>query len=208
MRFDSEAKKLETIRQLLAKESKIELSQYAPSMCHRALKDLLEAKGFEAIEPVVRAESADDPALAKWRQCAAKYPENDEEARFFFHSFKDKDLGAPPYRYYVLDLDGNPENGPEDLIYHEMSRGPEYPLSITGYTWVDLERCQIKGGFKATGALTRRSRKPDAVYLNMLVRYRGHIWVGDYVDGNNFLLERRKKGDVWEICQWFLPRPE
>ena len=77
-------------------------------------------------------------------------------------------LGGPPYRYYRIELDGNKANGPEDMIYHNQTSEPG-KQGTTGYTWVDLSNCEIKDGFPIIGALTKWSRKPDAVYLNTLV---------------------------------------
>ena len=68
MQFDSEAEKLEFVRQMLLKEKYLRPSCGKPEPhCERMMKDLLAGKNFKAIEPDVRADSADDPRLAKWK---------------------------------------------------------------------------------------------------------------------------------------------
>jgi hypothetical protein len=205
MKFDSEAKKLEFIRQMLAKEKYLRPSSedkhiFAPR-CKGMMKDLLANKNFKAVEPAVRADSIDDPRMAKWRQCDR---EDLLGGPFVFRSLDL--LGAPPYRWYRIELDGNKENGPEDMIYYNMSK--DLPGSITGYTWVDLENCKIKNGFTVTGALQTWSRKPNAIYLNTLLYYKGELWALDFVDGYGIKLMRWLDRERMETCFWVLFKPE
>jgi len=164
------------------------------------MKDLLANRNFKAIEPDVRADSVDDPRMAKWKQC--------EEYEFGGPLvFRSLDLrGAPPYRWYRIELDGNKENGPEDMIYYNMSSN--IPGSRTEYTWVDLKNCKIKNGFNVTGASETRSDKPNAIYLNTLVYYKGNLWVVDFVDGFDFKLMRWLDRERMETCRWRLFKPE
>jgi len=205
MQFDSEAKKLEFIRKMLAKEKYLRPSSenerlFAPH-CKVMMKDLLANRNFKAIEPDVRADSVDDPRMAKWRQCEDK----GLSGVFVFRSLDL--LGAPPYRYYRIELDGNKENGPEDMIYHNKCKGPI--SGSTGYTWVDLNNCEIvRGGFTVTGALQTWSDKPNAIYLNTLVYYKGELWAADFVDGYGFKLMRWLDRERMETCFWVLFKPE
>ncbi len=64
-KFESEAKKLEFIRQMLTKENYLRLSEYSAPHCKPMMKDLLANTNFKAIEPDVRADSVDDPRIAK-----------------------------------------------------------------------------------------------------------------------------------------------
>ena len=207
MQFDSEAKKLEFIKQTLKKEKYLRPSEYNAPHCKQIMKDLLADKNFKAIEPVVRADSVDDPRMAKWKQCEDK----GLSGVLVFESLNL--LGAPPYRYYRIELDENTENGPEDMIYHNQCKGDisgRYCMvSSTGYTWVDLSNCEIeKGGFYVTGALETRSSKPDAIYLNTLVYCKGELWALDFVDGFDFSLMRWLDHERMETCRWKLYKPE
>lgn len=202
MQFDSEAKKLEFIRQMLKKGKYLRPNEYNAPHCKQIMKEFLADKNFKAIEPVVRADSVDDPAMAKWKQCERKdyHDYNVDPERFF--DWLDS-LGGPPYRYYRIELDGNKGNGPEDMIYHNQTSEPG-KLGKTGYTWVDLSNCEIKDVFPVTGALEGRSSKPDAVYLNALVYYKGELWAIDFVDGFAFSLMRWRNHKRMETCQLWI----
>ena len=207
MQFDSEAKKLEFIGQMLIKGKYFSPYERNAPHCNQMMKDLLANKNFKAIEPVVRADSVDDPRMAKWRQCEKKdYHDYRVDAERFFDRLDM--LGAPPYRYYRIELDGNKANGPEDMIYHNQP-SDRNKQGTTGYTWVDLSNCEIKkGGFTVTGAVTKWSRKPNAVYLNTLAYYRGELWAADFVDDFSFKLMRWFDHERMETCKWRLFKPE
>ncbi|MBN1382347.1 MAG: hypothetical protein JXA41_11775 [Deltaproteobacteria bacterium] len=183
MQFDSEAEKLEFVRQMLQmllKEKYLRPGYDEPEpFCELMIKDLLEGKNFKAIEPDVRADSADDPRLDKWKKC-----KNEIISPLGIHSLNA--LGGPPYRYYKIELDGNQDNGPEDMIYYNMYREKingkkEATFGRTGYVWVD--GCETKRTFHIAGALEMRPRKANAVYLNTLVYYKGQLWAMEFLMG-------------------------
>jgi hypothetical protein len=197
MKFDSEAKKLEFIRQMLLKEKIIEPFGSIAGRCEPMLKDLLAGKNFKAIEPVARADSEDDPRLAKWRQCGDFTHKNLDPMEEYYHLGL---LGEPPYRYYRIELDGNKKNGPEDMMFHgESNRGHGNP----SYEWVNLKQCRIMGGFAATGHGIIRSKKPNAVFQNTLVYYKRKLWMIDYSEESYLEL---KNLDV-TACIWRLYKP-
>lgn len=206
MQFDSEAKKLEFIRQTLKKEKYLRSDEYNAPRCKQIMKDFLANKNFKAIEPFVRANSIDDPRMAKWKQCE-EYGLGGENV------FKSLDLlGGPPYRWYRIELDGNKENGPEDMIYHnkcEREASIKFcMISKTGYTWVDLSNCEIKNGFTVTGALERRHSHPNAVFLNTLAYYKSELWAADFIGGFDFSVRRWLDRERKETCQWWLYKPK
>ena len=208
MRFDNEGKKLQFIRQMLLKEKNLRIADdtlytYLP-YCSVMMKDLLEDKNFRAIEPDVRADSVDDHKIAKWRKCdGADYHDFNIDAKKLFWGLPQ--LGAPPYRYYWIELDGNKENGPEDMIYAESS--DELSYAETAYTWVNLKKCEIKTRYYVTGSKSNWSPQPNAIYLNLLVYYQRKPWVIDFVDGFHFeLMSMDPKG--METCRWRLFKPE
>jgi hypothetical protein len=206
VQFDSEAKKLEFIRQMLKKEKYLRPSEYNAQHCKQIMKDFLANNNFKAIEPVVRANSVGDPRMAKWRQCEDKdYHDYNVDPQKFF-DWLDK-LGAPPYRYYRIELDGNKANGPEDMIYYNTPSDRTQP-GTTGYGWIDLKNCETKNGFPVTGALERRYSHPNAVFLNTLVYYKGDLWAADFVGGFGFKLMRWLDHERMETCWWQLFKPE
>jgi hypothetical protein len=194
MKFDSEAKKLEFIRQMLLKEKIIEPFGSISGRCAPMLKDLLAGKNFKAIEPVARADSEDDPRLAKWKHCEDYKHDGLEPIEEYYHLGL---LGAPPYRYYRLELDGNKKNGPEDMMFHGVSnRGHGRP----SYEWVNLKKCKIMGGFAATGPGSILSKKPNAVFQNTLVYYKRKLWMIDYSEESYLEMQNRIDGDcIWRL---------
>jgi|WetSurMetagenome_2_1015567.scaffolds.fasta_scaffold00104_38 hypothetical protein len=194
MKFDSEAKKLEFIRQMLLKEKVIEPFRSVSKHCAPMLKDLLAGKNFRAIEPVVRADSEDDPRLAKWKHCEDFTHENLEPMEEYYHLGL---LGEPPYRYYRIELDGNKKNGPEDMIFHgESNRGHGNP----GYEWVNLKKCKIMDEFAATGPGIILSKKPNAVFQNTLVYYKRKLWMIDYSEESYLKLKNLDISDcIWRL---------
>jgi hypothetical protein len=126
------------------------------------------------IEPFVVADSADDPRMAKWKQCEGRdYHDFDIVPENFFDWLSK--LGTPPYRYYRIELDGNKKNGLEDMIYYNQPKDLNMQ-GETGYAWVDLSNCEIKGGYPATGEMSRwPHNKPNPIFLNTLVYYKTQL---------------------------------
>jgi uncharacterized protein YecT (DUF1311 family) len=116
--------------------------------CKRMLSDLARGERIEAIEPRLRMDSEQNPGLERLNRCAALDRAEADDPGFQF--FGPDQLSGPPYRYYQIELDGDADNGPEDVLYHEgqFSRmgngGP-------GYTWVKVEKCTIGGGAPVAG---------------------------------------------------------
>jgi|WetSurMetagenome_2_1015567.scaffolds.fasta_scaffold00868_4 hypothetical protein len=197
MKFDNEAKKLDFIRQTLKKE-KIVVPDKDPKYCAVMMKDFLAGKNFRAIEPDVRADSADDPRLARWRQCENKESKASDPQDIFDYL---ESWGSPPYRYYRIGLFGVKGKKPEDLIYlNEAADGP----ASSGYAWVNLKRCEIVSGLPTTRQCDLISKKQNAVILNALVYYKSRLWVVDYSERSYFKLLRRIALDRFETCRWRL----
>jgi hypothetical protein len=209
MRFDSEKKKLQFIKRTLLREENLRIADnppyISPPHCRVMMKDLLEGKNFEAIEPDVRAGSMDDPRLEKWNQCRGKdyhdFP--DVDVRNFFGWLPQ--LGEAPYRYYRIELNGNEEDGLEDMIYAEGS--DEVSDCETAYTWVNLQKCEIKGFYPVTGSRSHLSLKPNAIYLNLLLNYKGKLWILNFVDGFDVTLMSIGPQGM-EPCRWLLFKPD
>jgi hypothetical protein len=198
IKFESEAEKLEFIREVLSKEKNLRIADDAlythSQYCSVMMKDFLAGKNFKAIEPDVVADSVDDPRLAKWNQnqCFDKQPEDfGLEQQQFYDGLQF--LGNPPYRYYNIELDGNIKNGTEDMICYE-----------SGCVWADLKKCEIKNGFPATSAKSNISKKLNAVYLNTPVYYKARLWMVDFVDGFDLHLYTWVDKNKIDICLWFL----
>jgi hypothetical protein len=171
--FANETEKLKAIQEVVRTLALRE--PYAQDQfCAAFIEDFRAGRNIAAIEPVARADSYDDPGIAKWRRCDDATQDDmrtDDPNKLGYNGIGL--FGGPPFRYYRIEIDGNPHDGPEDLLYHEsVKRGSGY--GRTGYTWVDLEGCAIRGGAPiATGYLSDRSR-PELYRLNMVV-VRGEV---------------------------------
>ncbi|HYS88128.1 MAG TPA: hypothetical protein VEN78_24490 [Bradyrhizobium sp.] len=197
--YARDADKLPLIRKALASGL-----LHAPShddnrsaFCKTFPRDLLAGR-FEVIEPEFQVLSADDPRLGErvvqdtpegvrelsmddprvhWHRCDAINRE-DSTAREEYQVFMGLELlGVPPYRFYRIELDGNPRNGPEEVVL-SREHGNGYSHD---YAWVKLKGCEIRRNVNVSSP--RAWLKPDARdALSLLIRYRGRHMILDYTD--------------------------
>lgn len=182
--------------------------------CEQFLTDFTSGKKVVAVEPDVITDDENDPRLKKWHGCkdAEQQAENVPVYRYL------NNLGGPPYRYYQIELDGNPKNGKEDVIYTEVIKG-EFDFGgkvhptlsgATGYAWVDLKSCVVKGGAGIGGANAIMPLLPKAYRLSMIVKYRNrNLEVDLYPLGttyrfgtNAFVADLNHRG---HSCAWYEP---
>jgi hypothetical protein len=171
------------------------------------MRDLRADRQIVAVEPDVRTDSETDPALKKWHECEHATPDQmettDPNAYFTHLEF----LGGPPFRYYKIDIDGNPNNGKEDLIYHEKSRSGQ--SGSTGYDWVDLKGCFVKGG----APVTRSERTPKGFQqVDLVTKYRSEYVVLDMYTNSTDPNESRYRLRMYRlnrqkpfVCAWHEP---
>jgi hypothetical protein len=198
--FDAEVDKFEFMRRIVKGS---ELYPAEPNeFCQRFLKDFRNGEGVEAIEPDVRTNDESDPRLTRWNQCKG----NDANGPGAFGGIQ-LDLGGPPYRYYQIDLDGNPQNGKEDVIYTDFQRGSSGGVvGENGYFWVDLNACVVIGGSGSVMTHGLELLRPNAYLLNVLVKYRGSYRVVDISPSGHtgFTLGTGALGDMAQrrSCLW------
>lgn len=139
--------------------------------CVQRLEDLRSGTGYSAIEPDFRASSDTDPRLEKWHNCdqAGEVDVKDPKRPYLGFYM----LGSPPYRYYSVEIDGDKDNGPEDVLYHEGSLSEGY--GVTGYSWVDIDGCSLKGGATLWADAYHDPPPSDHYRVSTLVRYRGDV---------------------------------
>ncbi len=180
-----------------------------PDYCGVLMTDLIVGRNVRAVEPVARAMSVDDPRLKKWRECEEFQPEGGisiDPPQFFYLAF----LGGPPYRYYRVDLDDNPRNGKEDLIYHEdeVRLVDELPkFGRAGYTSVNFEKCLVTGRHPVS--FLGDKFPPNFYRIHMLVTHQGKPLVLElvpYTDDPGLSNYHFRATDVRvqakELCIW------
>lgn len=203
-----EANKLKALRTVLLQREFSPVSPPERAYCTQLMRDFLADREIVAVEPDVRADSEDDPALKKWHQCDNATPEKMQtiDPKAGFDSIQL--LGGPPFRYYRIDIDGNPKNGKEDLLYHELTRG-DLKVGATGYTWVNLDGCFIKGG---APIIRSKETPPNFLSIDLVARYKGEYVVFDlYTNSRDpnilnyrltmYRLNQRKP----VVCAWHEP---
>ncbi len=172
--FAHEADKMSVIRNVISTHNFVPSTISETPYCAQFLGELRTGK-VTAVEPNVQALSAYDPALGKWRQCEGKELKDVHVAHpdEFFDFIGT--LGQPPYRYYKIDLDGNQNNGQEDVLYHETS-APYYDrtnagVGRTGYTWVDLNACVIRSGVPMSSMYLSKNAPSSLYRLNLIAKH-------------------------------------
>jgi len=128
-------------------------------------------------EQGVRVLPRDDPKVGRWYRCDG-IGSNESTASHPQNIFTWFDLqGLLPYRIYQIELDGNTENGLEDvLLYREQGNGYS-----NDYSWVDLKGCKINQIIQINSpAHWLHPENKDA--LSLLIRYQGIVMVLEYKD--------------------------
>lgn len=218
--FPSEAEKLKAIQEVLRNHKLYPSSSFYgikdQPYCAPFMQDLIAGE-VKAVEPDVRAETAYDPALKKWHSCDGKELKDAKvnHPREFYDGVGL--LGQPLYRYYRLELDGNPQNGDEDLLYHETAApyyDPKARVGRTGYSWVDLDACVRKGGASASNVFAHRKNPGDYYRFSLIAKYK-EIFLALSIHPNTknpkisnynvHMIELKQRSMPRLVCSWSEP---
>lgn len=144
------------------------------AFCEGLMKDVQANRNVRVIEPYLRTDSITDPRLKPWKDCIESYvppePWKGGPAQYPV-------LGTRSVRAYRADIDNDPRNGLEDLLYAEWdfkdTPGP------AGIAWWDLKVCKPMGGVPAEQDDKRNAEGVGTVGDNyaLVLRYRGRSWV-------------------------------
>lgn len=168
--FEKEADKLKVMQDIVRRQGQaFSFSppyMKEPDYCSEFMKDFIAGRNFVAIEPDFQSNDKDDPRFARFNRCLENHPERPAgEGDFYVIGI----LGGPPYRYYHIDVDGNPETGKEDVVYSEWEDGR---VGSTGYSWIDARECTVRGG--TSMYMGAWQNVPRHLYrLNTIVLYKG-----------------------------------
>lgn len=170
--FNKEADKLVFMRKLVNEQKFVpprpEQSFESSEYCQQFFKDFANGAGVEAVEPTARINDANDPRLEKWNHTCENEGSAAEDS---FDSLWG--IGGPPYRYYRIDIDGNPKNGKEDVFYTDFRKVEGGVIGHNGYFWIDLKRCVVAGVGIPTSSHGLEILSPNTYDLSLLVKYRG-----------------------------------
>ena len=218
--FPNEKEKLKVIKEIIKTHDMRPSSSFyslkEKPFCKILLQDLIANK-VKAVEPNVYAETAFDPALKKWQACSEKEMENSNsnDIKRVFEGITL--LGLPPYRYYQIDIDGNQNNGKEDLLYYETG-APYYNKNIqvgnTGYSWVDLKSCLVMGGAPMSNIYIHRNDPGNYYRFSLIAEYKKKYYaVSVYPNTKNqnisnynlSLIEITQSSSPANVCAWREP---
>lgn len=186
-----------------------------PALCGALLRDLKDKRNVEFPEPVFRTEDANDPRLSAYHGCK-KYWSRGRHGEIPENSYSFlEELGTRGFALYRIDIDNNPANGIEELLYAETD--PDNPTSTSvgrvfpGYTRVDLKHCLLIEGVSASQTYQGMGVERDN--LNAVIRYQKRYYVLNLVrfdvgTGADFSLELwnfksniKNKRDTY-ACVW------
>lgn len=168
----AEATKLQIIAQAVRAGGDRSENGSTEPFCTGFLQDLLAGTAVEALEPAFETLDFQDPRIQKLA-CPFDVEDNPEVHRGGdpgSHFRTARELGHAPYRLYHTELDGNPANGAETVLYHTYAGGAG---RATGYSWVDFPRCWRKRFW----AMSTTRPTPGTSATDLLVRYRGQTLV-------------------------------
>jgi hypothetical protein len=126
------------------------------------------------VEPLFRTDDPDDPRLARYRDACAKPRDRPAALENYDGLWK---IGERGFRVYRLDLDRNPKNGLEEIIYGEYSAETLRLQRSPGYSRIDFKECVVVGG-----APVEQNLQPDGAKFanyNALIGYRDRYYVYD-----------------------------
>jgi hypothetical protein len=179
--IQKEAHKAQRIKAILQKQPMYpQVSINDPAFCGPFLDALKSASPkIEYVEPLLKTDNANHPGLKHYRKCeGATYPGGPPDNAFDTFDA----IGQKNFRLYRLDLDGNPKNGIEEVIYGEVDWERSYGMNQSpGYSLIDLEQCE----FKKDGVPVYQSDRPEGRVLdnyNALIRYQKRYYVLDLDD--------------------------
>jgi len=207
--FAKESEKLKVIRDVVRRQSFVWYHPYMqePEFCKAFKKDFIDGLHLEPVEPDFRTDDAHDPRFDKLNRCTEYYrqgAEEPEQGAFWGVEY----WGGPPYRYYSVELDGNPANGQEVILYHEPT--VELRTNGTGYSWIDPQTCVSRAG---AGQITPRKDATRSLYrLTALAKYKGELimvginpsaWAAEITSYNFAMWRLSEKDNLLECAYHF-----
>lgn len=200
--------------------------------CSAFLEDFKQQKNITHVQPVVEADSYNDPKLQTYfKSCQGKafnktyviyHPsmmaeatKAEDEARAEGKELSDEDweeLGGVPYiatknfKLYKVNIDNNMKNGDEYVLYAEGYYNEESGLYFYGgYTIVDVKKCTTDGGTNTNDPYDYKKNIPLDNH-NGIVRYKGRCYVFDLGEGHGYRLilkgYNRRYKNMETVCKY------
>lgn len=193
------------------------------ALCPAFLEDFKKQRHIRYIEPIVRTDNYDDPALQPYRQKCPRldlrkliavddrlgYPQGLTEEELELIGIVSYGIGN--FQLFKVDIDNDPTDGEEYIFYYEGETYPKkrktYPQN-RAYQVVDFSTCAITGG-------TYFNRLGSAKWTrNAVIEYKGKYYLyalqsapGDQPGFFNLALETysKEKARLIAVCLHGIP---
>ncbi len=167
--------------------------------CRVFLDDFREQKEIRYVEPIIRAGSYDDPVLEPYKnRCPDlemnKLAECPGELWSYLQPLSEEDreqemdrlcsvyYGTKNFKLYELDLNRNPKDGKEVILYFERIFGPKRSDNKVygngGYSIFDMKSCKRRPVTKTRDPYDYVFNQPRENY-NALIQYKSKYYIFD-----------------------------
>jgi len=144
------------------------------AFCQQFYKALKNASPkINYIEPVVRTDDINHPALSKYLACD-KY-----EPKTAYVYFVTDDLGRRGFRLYRTEMDGHKENGMEEYLYGEDPFSTMTPSSAK-LVKADLEHCIVRESVPASPENPVHDGRTPSYGFSSLVQFQKQFYWYDF----------------------------
>lgn len=206
---DGESAQLTKIHEIVSARE-FRLNQPEKKSCADFIDDLRLQRGMAVIEPIARAKDYDDSALRPYRDRCSPHPINEIYAcdaratagvrwsrdwsrrRYQYKEYCEVYEGTRNFKVYEIDVNNNPQDGNELVVYFEGARGPvNRPAQRTiftdgGYRAYDAKDCSLKANARTHDPYNHFLGRAQPNYYNALVSYNNKPHVLDlHVLGNS-----------------------
>lgn len=153
--------------------------------CDRLYASLIRKNSkIKYIEPIIRSEDQNDPALGKYLYCDLY------NGSMGLRTFELGELGSKGFKVYRLNIDHDIKNGLEEYIYGEDPTGTDQEIYKASFQMVDISQCWITDAVSVRPELPniKDNRKKN---VNALVEYEGNFVIYD------LMIENSRAGDMY-----------
>lgn len=197
-----EAVKAEAVKRIMARK-KFYPRQPEKPFCRQFLEDFRILKDMRFVEPVARAEHYDDLVLEPYKARCGDLPLNEyfecdprstqdvkwskvpREKRQQYLRFCHLYIGTAKFKVFELDIDNDPKNGKELIVYSERAIGRDFKGDSVygngGYKAFDSSSCAQIGGARTHDPYSYFWNRPLENY-NGILSYDGRYYIFDLSD--------------------------
>jgi hypothetical protein len=197
-----EADKREHIKRVMAKRNftaEPVVRTQEKRFCDMFLSDFRVQTNIEFVEPDATADRYDAPVWQPYRsRCTSAIFESyhcephvadeirrmpNDQRPLHYKTMCQHYRGTANFKHYLVDINDNPKDGQEHIFYHEREEGPlnrpgaQRNFANGGYSIVDLDRCELKGGSPTHDPYSYDSYLRPLANFTAIIRYKQRHYV-------------------------------